>query len=225
VLNLLRALPFRAEFVIVVGMAFGYSALASIQAALAGQSGKALLSESNLTYLLANELFVLIALAVFLHARGWTFERIGLGPNAKESLLGIGLALIVQVVYTIVWAIAATSSQSLENAGRLFNPVDGSIDPAVVIAVSIVNPIFEEAFLCGYVITALKDRTSQWAAINVSVAIRLVCHLYQGVIGVIFIVPVGLIFAYWYSRQGRLWPLIVAHVLFDFIPLIAYARL
>jgi len=224
VLNLLRALSFRAEFVIVVGMAFGYSAIASLQAALAGQSGKALLSESSLTYLLANEVLVLIALAVFLHARGWTFERIGLGASAKESLLGIGLALIVEVVYTIAWTIAVLSSQSIENAGRLFEPVAGSIDPAVVIAVSILNPIFEEIVLCGYVITALKDR-GPWTAINVSVAIRLVCHLYQGVVGIIFIVPLGLIFAYWYSRQGRLWPLIVAHVLYDFIPLIYYARL
>jgi len=108
-------------------------------------------------------------------------------------------------------------------AGQNFNFVEGTIEPAVVIAVSIVNPIFEELFLCGYLVTALKDRAGPRTAINISVGIRLLCHLYQGIVGVIFIVPFGLILTYWYAREGRLWPLIVAHVVFDFFPLLAYA--
>jgi membrane protease YdiL (CAAX protease family) len=44
-------------------------------------------------------------------------------------------------------------------------------------------------------------------------------HLYQGVLGALTIAPVGLLFAYWYVRSGRLWPLIVAHGLIDFIGL------
>jgi len=224
VLKLLRALSPRDEFIIVVVAAFGYSAVASIQAALTARPGAPLFSESNLKYLLVDELVVLTALTIFLHARGWTLERIGLGPNARESLIGIGLVLLVEMVNRVVWVLAAFGSRSVQEAGRLFNPVDGSIDPVIVIAVSIVNPIFEEVFLCGYVISALKDRLGTWAAINVSVGIRLVCHLYQGIIGVIFIVPFGLIFAWWYIRQGRLWPLIVAHVLFDFIALVSFVR-
>jgi membrane protease YdiL (CAAX protease family) len=58
--------------------------------------------------------------------------------------------------------------------------------------------------------------------VNVSVALRLVCHLYQGTLGVLSVIPVGLIFAYWYVRTGRLWPLIVAHALLDFISLAAF---
>jgi len=37
-------------------------------------------------------------------------------------------------------------------------------------------------------------------------------------------VPFGLILTYWYARRGRLWPLIVAHVVFDFFPLLPYAK-
>jgi membrane protease YdiL (CAAX protease family) len=124
----------------------------------------------------------------------------------------------------VVWAFAAVTSSYVLEAGQKFNLIDGTIEPAIIIAISIVNPIFEECFLCGYLVTALKDRTGSWTAINISVGIRLICHLYQGIIGVIFIVPFGLIFTYWYARRGRLWPLIVAHALFDFFPLFTYAN-
>jgi len=32
---------------------------------------------------------------------------------------------------------------------------------------------------------------------------------------VIGIVPLGFIFTYWYARTGRLWPVVLAHALFD----------
>jgi len=224
VLKLLRELSQRDEFVIVTVAAFGYFIVASIWGMLTISPGAPLFSGSDLKYLLADELLVLIALATFLHVRGWTLERIGLGPNARETLIGLGLALIVELVNRLVWVLAALTSTHALEAGEIFNPVEGHIDPVILVTTSVVNPIYEELFLCGYLLTALKDRMGPWSAINISVGIRLLCHLYQGIVGVIFIVPFGLIFSYWYVRQGRLWPLIVAHVLFDFFPLLPYAQ-
>jgi uncharacterized protein len=66
------------------------------------------------------------------------------------------------------------------------------------------------------VIAALDPRRSAWTGINVSVAIRLLYHLYQGPLGVLYIVPLGLVFAWWYARSARLWPLVIAHALYDF---------
>jgi membrane protease YdiL (CAAX protease family) len=43
--------------------------------------------------------------------------------------------------------------------------------------------------------------------------VRLLYHLYQGPIGVVTIVPMGLLFGYAYARSRQLWPLIFAHVL------------
>jgi membrane protease YdiL (CAAX protease family) len=39
------------------------------------------------------------------------------------------------------------------------------------------------------------------------------------------IIPLGFIFAYWFARTGRLWPVILAHAIFDFIGLNAYVGL
>ena len=43
--------------------------------------------------------------------------------------------------------------------------------------------------------------------------IRIAYHLYQGSAGVVSIVPMGLAYAWLYARTGRLWPLVLAHVL------------
>jgi len=56
-------------------------------------------------------------------------------------------------------------------------------------------------------------------AINVSTVVRMLYHLYQGPIGIITIVPMGLLYGYTYVRTRQLWPLIVAHVLVDIIGL------
>ena len=81
---------------------------------------------------------------------------------------------------------------------------------------------FEELFVCGYLISALKEKRGFAMAVNASAALRISYHLYQGTIGVLTIVPMGLIFAYWYARTGRLWPLIVAHATMNLIALMAY---
>ena len=99
--------------------------------------------------------------------------------------------------------------------------VAGPFSAITIIAVSILNPIFEESVLSGYVVTALKRRTTWQVAVAASVALRVLCHIYQG-FGAIFIVLFGFVLAAWYVRYGRLWPLIVAHVFYDFFPLMAH---
>ena len=61
-------------------------------------------------------------------------------------------------------------------------------------------------------------------AVNVSTVVRLLYHVYQGPIGVITIVPMGLLFGFVYARTRQLWPLIFAHVLIDIIGLSALGR-
>jgi membrane protease YdiL (CAAX protease family) len=76
--------------------------------------------------------------------------------------------------------------------------------------------------LCEFIVTAAKKYNRSTAGINVSVAVRVLYHLYQGSIGVLGIIPVRLIFALWYARTGRLWPVFVAHALFDAIGLLQF---
>ena len=89
------------------------------------------------------------------------------------------------------------------------------LSPYIVAAIIFVTSFYKEFFVSGYVITALKDKGLLNIGVNVSVMIRLLYHLDEGVLGVVLIIPVGLIFATWYARTGKLWPLIVANALIN----------
>lgn len=224
----LRALSPIDEFIIVVVAAFGsfiaINILTVLQAAPKASGAYGQISESDFAFLLLFELLVLMLLATFLHARGWTLERVGLGPNLKETISGIALVAVTEFVASVIWVVVTLPSPKLQQAEETFSVLSGPFSPALVVAVSVVNPIFEETFLCGYMLSALKERTHWWIPVALSVGVRTLCHLYQGPVGLTFVVPLGIIFACWYLRQGRLWPLIVAHVAFDFIPLFWYGR-
>jgi len=210
----LRSFSPTAEFVIVVGVAFGLFILSGIAQAFAGPAVD--VSDAGLKSLLIYEMVLLAVLGEFLLLRGWTPSQLGLDPRRFDPLVGVALMVAVYAVY-----IACATAASL--VFPLREPVV-SAAPSVTLlnfaTMSVVNPIFEEVFVCGYVVTILQKSRGPWTAVNVSIAIRLLYHLYQGAFGVLSIVPTGLIFAYWFARTGRLWPAIVAHGLMNFVALL-----
>jgi uncharacterized protein len=214
--RLIRALPAWAELVIVVLVAFGFFTFRSVFSLFL--AGRPIRTPEDLKFLIFYELAGLVLLLPFLHIRGWTLERLGLGAlGLRDGLVAIGLGMVAFTGYVAVFTAAAIAAPDMMTAvvqapamwvGRV-----GLIDLALI---CLVNPFFEEVFVCGYLIAALDPRRTAWTGINVSVAIRLLYHLYQGPLGVLSIVPLGLVFAWWYARSIRLWPLVIAHALFDF---------
>ncbi len=57
------------------------------------------------------------------------------------------------------------------------------------------------------------------AAFVGSVLLRVAAHAYQGALGLIAILPVAVVLTLYFVRTGRLWPVIVAHVIQDAIAL------
>jgi membrane protease YdiL (CAAX protease family) len=89
----------------------------------------------------------------------------------------------------------------------------------MVAILSLANPVFEEVLVLAYVVQGLRKRFGLVTAMNVSLAIRLTYHLYQGPLAVIPIAFFGLVVTLVYVRMGRLWPAIVAHAILDFVAL------
>ncbi len=208
-----QALSGRAEFLIVVFGSLGLLLLTNLQVildpALADKAppftNEALIS--NLVY----ELFVLMWLGVFMKARGWTFERLGFSISLRDTAIGLLLAMIVFcTVWFIEQVMGSAAPASLEAAQR-FDKVSGSLDLWAILLASVVDSVFEELFACAYVISALKEKRGAAFALNVSVLLRVGCHVYQGVYGVLIGGAWGLVFGYWYLKSGRVWPLFVAH--------------
>ena len=206
------------EFIIVVVAALGVTLFVNFYVILFAERGVPVITEAGLRTLLIDEPVILLIVATFLWARDWTFETIGLLPSLKETLFGVGLALVIAFVGMAVWFVIALVGLPRPAAPEV---AAGPFNQITILAVSMLNPIFEESVLCGYIVTALKRRSTAQMAVAVSVALRALCHLYQG-FGLVFIVIFGVVLAWWYARHGRLWPLIIAHVMYDFFPLQAY---
>lgn len=227
----IRRLPAGVEFLVVVSWAFGLPIFASIMSlGTGGESGSPtggalVYNNSALLNILVFELIQSAFLIWFLRVRGWTLEKFGLSISWRGT--GLGWLLLVG---TYVLAMGAQALAELlmplqmPVAGQQYPTADPRLSMQLVFLTSTVNGIFEELFVAGYIITALRDSRGIWMAVNVSTVVRLLYHIYQGPLGVITIVPMGLLFGFVYARTRQLWPLILAHVLIDIIGLSALGR-
>jgi len=145
-----------------------------------------------------------------------------LGLGFRWTDIGMGCLLAI-----LCWLSEHPIYWFLEAFGLGVNPVNadmhaGMLSISAVVLLSFINPIFEELFVCAYVIRALERTRSRMFAVNVSVALRASYHLYQGAIGGLVLIAFGLILGWYFARSGRLWPAIVAHGLLDLIALGMY---
>jgi membrane protease YdiL (CAAX protease family) len=214
-----KALPPAAEFVIVITICFGYFILASLLSTLGpvAETTATLYDDSSLIGLLFIEARLFGPAALFLFLRGWRPADFRFGVTLKSSGEGIALFVVTYLLFLVIynWLAALAGCKELFASGS--SPYQPSL--LVVLLVSIVNPVFEEVFVAAYVIKALEGRYGAAFAVGVSVLIRLLYHTYQGPMAVAFIFPMGVLFAVAYWRRRALWPLILAHGLFDFIGL------
>jgi len=211
----------RFEFGLVICTAFGWYILSSVYSLVFSLTGTAVQSSSTAygdTHLLGVVLYEALitpVLLAMLYVRGWRVADFRPGVSAGATALGIGICLaayLVDGLIDLALRLAFPFAQSgAEGIARSAGPALAS-----VVLLSIVNPVFEEVFVAGYVIEALRQRFGVTTAINVSVVIRASYHLYQGVPAFPFHAAYGLLQGYAYVRYGRLWPLIVSHALLDF---------
>lgn len=218
----IRELSPGVEFLVVITWAFGLSIIGSILSLRVAPTGPVFSNEALIGGTV-QALAVAVLLAWFLRVRGWTLERIGFEVTLRGTLWGIGLLAGIYGLTLAVQAIARAVGLDLDAAVARF-PTASTLNMQVVFVASVVNGAYEEVFVAGYVITLLSAARGPWTAINVSTGLRVLYHLYQGPLGVLTIVPMGLMFGYVYVRTRKLWPLIVAHVLMDVIGLTLASR-
>ncbi|WIH04791.1 CPBP family intramembrane metalloprotease [Xanthomonas translucens pv. graminis] len=208
------------ELLVVVATAFGLPIYWSLSAVPA-PTAEASFSAASLWGMVFYELLVLALLFPVLWFRGWTPRTLGLRWQGRDIRPAIGLLVAcILACYPVQWLGTYMAEEVNPSMDAM---VAGKLSLAAVVAVSLINPIFEEMFVCAYVIRALQPNHSPAFAVNVSVAIRASYHLYQGPIGAISLVIVGLVLGWWFVRTGRLWPAIIAHGLMDLLALMVYA--
>src|SRR5215813_2108461 len=164
----MRTLWSRIEFAVVVIGAFGYFILGNILTLVDPSPGPPL-SDTGLRSLVVYEGVVLAALLTFLRLRNWPLQRLSMLPTPQGTLVGLGLAAAAYVAYAFALLIAAGVSSQIAEQAASTTIVAPGLGLGVIVAVSIVNPIFEEVFVCGYVVSSLKEDRGFWTAVNVSI--------------------------------------------------------
>ena len=228
----LRALPVGVEFVVVIALAFGTAIASAIEWLRSGQAGSVeamTMRPGDGMSLVALELGATLAIATFLLVRGWTFERLDIRPSWRGSAIGIGIAVFIYALDQLIDfglhnAVTAGWLPTVFDPEREPKAADGlglvRIGLAEILLMSLVNGIFEEVFVCGYVMRALSPQTGLLFAAVASCTIRFSYHLYQGAVAWTFHAVFAVIFVAIYLVFRQLWPLMTAHVLLDVAALV-----
>lgn len=214
----IRSRSISAEFQFVVLMTFGLLLVREVLFLLQ-PSASSPIDRPRLLQLIAIEIPVLVLVGWVLSVRGWTWRGLGLAPTAGQTLLGPVFTLATLGIWIGQALVVSAFFPQLVRASTHSALVSKEIGLVVILVVSIVNGFFEELFLCGYIVTVLKRCLGAPFAIALSTGLRMALHVYQGPTGLANMAGMGLLFAYWFARSGKLWPLIVAHILLDLIGL------
>jgi uncharacterized protein len=219
--ELIRRLTPGVEFLIVITWAFGQAIFASILSIGDPEilNSKEYFNDVSLITVLVFETVQMVFLAWFLKVRGWTLEKLGLRITWRGTVVGlILLGILIGNDLFVGWLIEVLPADMSMAINRYPKP-DPNLSMSLVFLASVVNGVFEEVFVAGYVIASLAPVRGLWTAINVSTGIRLLYHLYLGPVAFLVVVPTGLLFGYVFARTRALWPLILAHILIDILAL------
>jgi membrane protease YdiL (CAAX protease family) len=205
------------EASLLVTLCFGWFIASSIAAMFQGfPTGDAasggMFSDDHLWSLIVLELVLGSLALLFLRWRGHNLAELLPTPTALGCLHGV----LLFVAATLAWLLVAQAFSSSEHQAQPIAEMAANSRPSllVVIALSMVNGLYEETFLLGYLVRGFAGAGAS-LALGISLLVRVLYHLYQGPIGAVSVLVFGLVVsaAYWRTRQ--LWPVVFAHVLAD----------
>lgn len=205
------------EIVLVLGIPIGLSAASAIAWHLR-RGDVTPFTNQNMLLSLAIQLVFAAAMLAFLSRRNWKPIAVAGTPEPRDFLRGLGLwfGLLIGFYLTLLALNIAIPGFVARGLPR---PFTGVLSPPVIVAAAIIDPIFEEFFFLGYAIPALGNRFGIRPAFALSVLLRVAAHAYQGRLAIIAILPVALVLTGYFVRTGRIWPVVVAHVIQDAIAL------
>ena len=200
------------EAAVVSGICFGLFILWSLQAALSGFPETAF-TDSSHAWMLGLEVVLAAAALLYLYARNFDVRSLYPHPTLRGCLLGIGL-------FFASWLIGAVTTFSIASAEQRqiaeFSYSGLTLVPMVLFAMA--NGVYEEVFLLGVLTRGLRGLGLS-LAIGLSLLVRVLYHMYQGPLGMVWVLAVGATLTLGYLYSGSLWPPVFAHMLWDIVPI------
>ncbi|MEH6819999.1 CPBP family intramembrane glutamic endopeptidase [Dietzia psychralcaliphila] len=157
----------------------------------------------------------------------------GIGPKAvglvrdragRQIAWGFALAAVIGIPGLAFYLGAVAAGFNLQVAAS--GLTETWWRPVVLVLAAAGNGAAEEILVVGYLLVRLRQLGVPPAVALVGTALlRGSYHLYQGFGGGLGNLAMGIVFALWWMRTRRLWPLVLAHTLLDVVAFVGYALL
>ena len=215
-----RRLTDRSEFFLVVTLSFAYFVATSLTVLILRVREYELTTGRALRGV-ATETAILAVVGWILHVRGWQLRRLTVPWSWFALLGGIPLLIAYYLLYVVarLVVVAAYPASAHLTMVRMIPAAPWG----VILALIVVNSVFEETLVTGYVVAALSEQGAA-LAITASTLLRFLYHLYQGPVASLSILPLGILFGAVYWRWKTLWPLFAAHTLANILAFAVAAR-
>jgi membrane protease YdiL (CAAX protease family) len=199
------------EAAAIMGICFGLSILLSVNAVASGFPTRPF-SDAGLIWLAGTDMLLAFAALVVLYARGYAIATLLPAPTFQGCAIGIGLFV---GAWMFGWFLM------LPFAGQPEQPVarmmaDARLTVPAIVIMAMVNGAFEEVFLLGFLLRGLRGFGLS-IALGAMLLVRMLYHMYQGPLGLIWVLGFGAVFGLYFIRTNQLWPPVFAHVLWDIV--------
>lgn len=209
----LRAWPVGLEILAVVGLFAGWFIWSAVTAVIE-QYPAGNLTDEDMFMLVRHELAMSAAAAALLALRGWPWREAGWRVTPGGLLLAVPAMFATSYAANVlIWDCVAPWMGVSPPTVDPDAPAP-EVSTAMVVLFSAVNGAYEEFFLCGYLMTAMRRWGAPWA-IALSGLVRVAYHVYQGPAGALSVLAFGLIATVYYWHWRQLWPVVIVHVIAD----------
>ena len=168
------------------------------------------------------EMAILLAAGGILHLRSWHLRRLTRPLSLFGALAGLPLFVAYVLLYWFTAFTVVSAFPAAANAVPL--QIVPTASPLVMLVFIVINSIYEEFAVAGYVITALSTRNGAAFSITASTLIRFLYHVYQGPLASLSILPLGVLFGVVYWRTRNLWTLVVAHTIANILTFLVFTQ-
>ncbi|MEE6294768.1 CPBP family intramembrane glutamic endopeptidase [Georgenia wangjunii] len=169
---------------------------------------------------------VLLALFLLTEPGRRATARIGLSTRRpwRELAVGVGLAALIGLPGLAFYAAGRALGITVEVQAATLADYWWTVP--VLLLSALKNGLLEEVIAVGYLTERLEQLGWRPAAVvGASALLRGLYHLYQGPGPFLGNVVMGVVFAEYYRRRRRTFPLVVAHTLLDVVAFVGYSLL
>jgi membrane protease YdiL (CAAX protease family) len=162
---------------------------------------------------------------IYLHWRGWKPIDLRIRPGPWATVQGILLPLLFWIgsfiaIFGAAFGFFLLIRDRLLLSHFLGLPISHGLVPVnpswiILVVTAVLNAFIEEIVYLSYAFNQFATKRSVVFAFMFTLLLRASCHTYHGPIYIWGNIATFLVITLWYVRTRNVWPIIVAHALFD----------